>query len=121
MHLNNHENIIRYPQLFSGLFRRRQRRFSGVDYSDRSAAITAMNAHLRASARSKAKRPSTRTDYLDAHGGVATRKSGSFLNLMRQYDNQARDNFSKEAILFAIITAIGVVWPIVYTLSARLR
>ena len=117
MNLNNHnDDIIGYQDPIGSSVRRRRRHLTSALYNDRSPEVLAMNAHLRASA--YASRAATDVDLSD--GATATR-SGSFVNLMRQYDKQARDNFSKEATLFAIITAIAVVWPVVHTLSAILR
>ena len=110
MNLNTHNDPI------GSSVRRRRRHLTSALYNDRSPEVLAMNAHLRASA--YAPRPTTD---VDLSGGAAATRSGSFLNLMRQYDNQARDNFSKEAALFAIITAITVVWPVIHTFSAILR
>ena len=117
MNLHNHnDDIIGYRDPIGSSVRRRRRYLTSALYNDRSPEVLAMNARFRASAYT-----SRATTDVDLSGGATATRSGSFLNLMRQYDNQARDNFSKEAALFAIITAIAVVWPVVHTLSAILR
>jgi hypothetical protein len=40
------------------------------------------------------------------------------LNLRRQYDVQARDNFAKEAVLFCLILVFAVAWPAILSLRA---
>ncbi len=117
MNLDNHnDDIIGYRDPIGSAVRRRRRHLITPLYNDRSPEVLAMNAHLCASAYS-----SRRTADLGPREGAAAIRSSSFLNLMRQYDNQARDNFSKEAALFALITAIAVIWPVAHTLNAVLR
>jgi hypothetical protein len=119
MNMNNHNNIIRYGEPFGRSSRRRIRRFAGIDYHDRSPETTAMNAHLRAAAYRDKEAP--RNSAPDSNGGQAGAAGiGSLPNLLRQYDDQARDNFMKEAPLFAIITAIGFVWPMAHTMRVLL-
>ena len=70
----------------------------------------AMNAHLRASAypqETAAKSPAS-----------TAMTMGSFTKLLRDYDNQARDNFAKEVVLFAIIIISPFVWPVVQSIRA---
>jgi len=77
-----------------------------------------MRAYLRASAypeKGRSSRPAT--NHLDGAAAV-TKRSGSFLNLLREYDNQARDNFAKEAVVFTIIIIAGLVWPVVQSVQA---
>ena len=117
MNLNNHnDDIIGYRDPIGSSVRRRRRHLTSALYNDRSPEVSAMNAHLRASAY----RPGP-TSHVAPSTGAAAMRSGLSLNLLREYDDQARENFSKEAVLFAIITAIGLVWPIGYTLAAMLR
>lgn len=113
---NNSNNIIAHRDPIGSSVRRRRRHLTAAVYNDRSLEISAMNAHLRASAYGVSP-----THRLDLDDGAAVTRSGSFLNLMRQYDNQERDNFSHEAALFAIITGIAVVWPIAHALTVFLR
>ena len=40
------------------------------------------------------------------------------LNLGRQYDVQARDNFAKEAVLFCVILVFAVAWPAILSVKA---
>ena len=40
------------------------------------------------------------------------------LNLGRQYDVQARDNFAKEAVLFCVLLVFAVAWPAILSLRA---
>jgi hypothetical protein len=74
-----------------------------------------MTAHLRTSAYGERKNSSgANLDY--ARGEAAAVRARSFLNLGHEYDRQARSNFAREAPLFAIITAIAVAWPMIYSL-----
>lgn len=119
MNITNQKHIIRYGEPFSRRFRRRIRGFSGVNYNDRSPRVIAMNAHLRAAAyRQNESRPSSARETDGAQ--AAAIEMGSLPGLLRQYDNQARDNFTKEALLFAIITATGFVWPLAHTMRVLL-
>ncbi len=108
-------NIVGYRDKFGASVRRRRRHLSAVVYNNRSPEMSAMNAHLRASLYGVS--PMHR---VHLGGGAAATRSGSLLNLMRQYDNQARGNFSREAAFFAIITGLAVVWPIAHALRVFL-
>lgn len=44
---------------------------------------------------------------------MANKSAGSFLNLSREYDAQARDNFTKETMIFAVIIIVAVAWPFI--------
>ncbi len=54
-----------------------------------------------------------------AYGGrassqpMASKSARSFLNLSREYDAQARDNFTKETVIFAFIIIVAVAWPFI--------
>jgi len=110
---NTHEEMIRYGDpLIAG--RRRKRGYPAINYNDRSPEVEAMNAHLRASAYSETARSSQPTaNHLDGAAAMPMR-SRSFRNLLRDYDNQARDNFAKEAVFFTVIVSFGLLWPIVH-------
>ncbi|HMJ89109.1 MAG TPA: hypothetical protein VK530_04800 [Candidatus Acidoferrum sp.] len=43
-------------------------------------------------------------------------QSGSLIDLGHEYDNQARQNFIREAALLAIIACAAVAWPAIHTL-----
>jgi hypothetical protein len=101
--LNNHDpNIHDRRPIWT--FHRKRRGFPFPTYNDRSAEIVAMNAHLRAA----------------AYGGesqmqpTGNKSARSLLNLSREYDDQARDNFTKEAMIFALITIVAVAWPFIH-------
>jgi hypothetical protein len=118
MHLNHH-HIIAYREPLSTV-PRRQRRFGRVTYNDRSPEVSAMNAHLRVSAYPERVSTAQGTD-LNARAGAAPIRRRSFLNLLREYDKQARDNFSKEAVPFLILTVMALAWPIFYTFRTLVR
>lgn len=61
-----------------------------------------MNAHLREKANEK--RFATRLHRRNGDA-IARTRMPSLLHLGQQYDTQARDNFIKEAVLFALIVA----------------
>lgn len=78
-----------------------------------------MTAHLRASVYGERNQtPPPSMDCVDLCDEAAAIKPVSFLNLLREYDSQARDNFAKEAVVFTIIIALGMLWPIVHILRA---
>lgn len=95
--------------------RRRRRGYSIADYNDRSPHVGAMQAHLRAAAyRRHRSRPGNDADA--NHDAGAIKRARSFVDLSLEYDGQARSNFASEAAAFAIITAIAVAWPMIYSL-----
>ena len=116
MNPNKPDNdIIGYRDPIGASVGRRRRHLTAAVYNNRSPEISAMNAHLRASAYAVSP-----VHHVHVGGGTAAVKSGSLLNLMRQYDNQARGNFSREAVFFVIITGLAVVWPIAHALRVFL-
>jgi hypothetical protein len=90
-----------------------------LSYNDRSPEVTAMNAHLRASAYDEAQlERGTGSLPSLTNGAVRARaRTRSFLHLGRQYDAQARDNFTKEAVFIALIVGLSI-WPIVHAVQA---
>lgn len=116
MNRHNQEEKTRYGKPFNLSFRRRPRRFKGVNYSLHSPELAAMTAHIRASAYPDRKQsPAADGNYLVGGGESPAIRPLSFSNLLRDYDSQARSNFTKEAVLFAIIVVTGMLWPIVQT------
>ncbi|MEP6809251.1 MAG: hypothetical protein ABI992_03340 [Chthoniobacterales bacterium] len=97
-----HDETINYHDPLTAI-RRGRRSFALRTFNDRSPEVLAMNAHLRAG----------------AYGGRATsqpmvsKSARSFLNLGREYDAQARDNFAKETVIFAVIIIAAVAWPFI--------
>jgi len=43
--------------------------------------------------------------------------AADLMKLLRQYAEQARRNFTTEAVLFAVIVIVAVAWPAVHTLQ----
>lgn len=114
MNRHNKEEKNSYGKSFNLSFRRRPRRFKSGQYNFRSPDLEAMTAYLRASGyRHRKPIPAAPVDLLAR--GEARSRPLSFSNLLRDYDNQARNNFTKEAVLFAIIIVSGMLWPIVQT------
>ena len=112
LHTPNHGNIA-YPERFSDSFVRRWPPVTGLEYNDRSPEIRRMNSNLRASANpGGASIGAPHPVYAD--GAAAAVRSGSFVHLVRGYDREDRDSFTKEAALFAVITAVGFVLPMAY-------
>lgn len=119
---NHREETINYREPFGSSFRGRRRKFTGVNYNDRSPEAAAMNAHLRASAYSEENRSSARVaDQVDRENGVAAKRPRAFFKLLREYNSQARDNFVTDAMLFTIIILAGLVWPAIHTVRALLQ
>ena len=69
-----------------------------------------MNAHLRAAA------------YGGKKAVLPDNKSApSLLDLSRQYDTQARSNFTREAMIFVVIAIVAIVWPFVQSMQLLAR
>ena len=116
MNRYTHQENTNYGKPFNLSFRRKPRRFKRVNYSRHSPELLAMTAHLRASAyRDRRQRPAAGVDYDIERAEAPSIRTLSFSSLLRDYDSQARNNFTKEALLFAIIVVIGMMWPIVQT------
>jgi len=117
--MNHHEKMIRYGEPWISATRRKRHGFAVMDYNDRSPEVAAMNAHLRASAydETKGRNESRPFSILTTGDAVARYRARSFLGLGRQYDTQARDNFVREAVLFALIATLAV-WPILHAVQA---
>ena len=82
---NHQEETINYREPFGSSFRGRRRKFTGVNYNDRSPEAAAMNAHLRASAYSEENRSSARVaDQVDRENGVAAKRPRAFFKLLRE-------------------------------------
>jgi hypothetical protein len=116
---HHHEAMIRYGEPAFGATRRRRRGSMDLSYNDRSPEVTAMNAHLRASAYGEAQLERAAGPLPSLTNGAARARDRirSFLHLGRQYDVQARDNFTKEAVFFALIIGLSI-WPIVHAVQA---
>ena len=77
-----------------------------------------MMARLRAKAYRERKR-GTRGGHVPTRSARHSRQHArGLLNLGRQYDVQARDNFAKEAVLFCLILVFAVAWPAILSLKA---
>ena len=120
MTLNNNL-IINYGQPLSSSLRRRPRRFAALNFNDRAPEMTAMHAHFRASAYRDKEHATRSANRLHSRNSATAKRTGLSFNLLREYENQVRDNFSTEAGLFAIIIAIGLVWPIAHVLNFFVR
>lgn len=112
----NNRNITT-PRRPFGMTIQRARSHRRTISSDDSAGGPII-ARLRARAYRERKRK-------NRFAGLATKSVRHFpqharglLNLGRQYYVQARDNFSKEAVLFCIILIFAVAWPAIISLRA---
>lgn len=116
MNRHNQQEKTKYGKPFNLSFRRRPRRFRGVNYSLHSPEFASMTAHLRASAyRGRREAQAAGVDYAVDRAEALSTRPLSFSNLLRAYDSQARNNFTKEAVIFAIIVLTGMLWPMVQT------
>ena len=81
--------------------------------------VAAMNAHWRASSdRAPREEEGASLSQRPTSDMAAVRhQMRSFLHLGNQYDTQARDNFTSEAVLFAVIVAAAT-WPIIHSVQA---
>jgi hypothetical protein len=110
MHLpiNHDRNIHHREPLLT--YRRKRRGFPFARYNHTSPEVGAMNAHLRAA----------------AYGGKNAvspnnNSARSFLDLSREYDSQARSNFTREAIVFAVIAIVAIAWPFIHSMQVFAR
>lgn len=115
---NNHEQMIKYGDPLMSGGRRRSRGYPAINYNDRSPEVTAMNAHLRASAYGDQNdgeqlEPASR---LTTSAAPARHTLRSLLHLGRRYNTQARDNFKREAVLFVLIAALSI-WSIIHAVQ----
>jgi hypothetical protein len=108
------------PPSADGRHTAQETRLPGDQYNDRSPAIAAMKAHLRASPYGDQEdrgqlgpMPRLTNDAVGTHNGMR-----SFLHLSRRYDTQARANFKREAALFLLIVALSI-WSIHAVQTAR--
>ena len=115
---NNHEQMIKYGDPLMSGGRRRRRRYPAINYNDRSPEVTAMNASLKASAyRDQSDRGQLESAFRLRNSAAFERDAlPSFLHLGRQYDNQARDDFKREAIFFILISALSI-WSIIHAVQ----
>lgn len=114
---NNDNNLImsRYP---SGVtIRPRRRRYGALNFNDRSPEYRAMMAQLR-SARYGSHRESTArsVDRVEGRDNGVSRIQ-PFLKLRRSYDAQARNNFVRDVLLFAVIVTISA-WAVLHVVHA---
>ena len=116
---HHHHDTIRYGEPFFGATRRRSRRSTATSYNDRSPEVAAMNAYLWASAYGAAQfeNEAGPLPSLTASAARPRDRIRSFLNLGRQYDTQARNNFTNEAVLFVLIVALSI-WPLIHAVKA---
>jgi|tagenome__1003787_1003787.scaffolds.fasta_scaffold18404631_1 hypothetical protein len=116
MKLNNND-IINYGTPVSSSFGRRHRRFAALRFNDRSPEVSALHAHLRASAYAEKGHTCSSVDIFDRHNPAAVTGTGVSANLLREYDNEVSANFLREAMLFGVIAVIGLVVPIVHLIQ----
>ncbi len=116
---NQHEAMIRYGEPLTASSRRQRGGYPVMSYNDRSPEVVAMNAHLRASSypeRADENRPNEKRRLTSGRDRLQNRMR-SFLHLGRQYDTQARANFTSEAVFFVLIVATSA-WPIINCVRA---
>ena len=117
---NHHdEEMTRYGNPLMGGGWRQRRGYPAINYNDRSPEVGAMNAQLRASAYPDLGgetdlEPASR---LTNGAAVVSHRMKSFLHLGHQYDTKARDNFVREAILFALLVTLSA-WAIISAVHA---
>jgi hypothetical protein len=120
MKLNNTlQRIIRYLEPFGNFFHRVPRQLTIVGYTPQPPEVAAVNANLLASVyrnHENSKQPH-RARSLTNGAAVARHRAKSFLQLGRDYDVQARENFTKEAFLFVLIIVLSI-WPIIHAVQA---
>ena len=113
-HIDTNLLMRRYP--FGVITQPRRRRHRAVNFNNRSPGYRAMMARLR-SARYATNRavnlPATPARGSDSR----VSRVQPFLNLRRNYDVQARNNFVRDAFLFAVIVAMSA-WAVVHAVRA---
>lgn len=117
--INQHEAMINYGDHHKVSSRRRRTGSSATTYNDRSPEVAAINAHLRAAsypAQEGEKQGNSPSRLTNAKARIRKRLH-PLLRLSQQYDTQARDNFVREGVLFALLVTASV-WPIVHSVRA---
>jgi hypothetical protein len=113
---HNNNNLLMRRDPFGVMIRPWRRRYGSIRFNDRSPEYRAMMAELR-SAR-YASNSAVSPPPVPA-GGDDSRvsKVQPFLNLRRNYDAQARNNFVRDVFLFAVIVVISA-WAVVHAVRA---
>ncbi|HJT82569.1 MAG TPA: hypothetical protein VJ719_15340 [Chthoniobacterales bacterium] len=93
-----------------------RRRHGGLNFNDRSPEYRAMMAQLR-SARYATNRAVSPPPVPAGGGDSRVSRVQPFLNLRRNYDVQARNNFVRDVFLFAVIIAMSA-WAVVHAVRA---
>ena len=115
----HNEEMTRYRDPLMGGGWHKRSGYPAINYNDRSPEVGAMNAHLRASAyaEQEGRRQVEPASRLTNGVAVACNRMRSFLHLGRQYDTKARDNFVREAIIFALLVTLSA-WIIISAVQA---
>lgn len=114
----NNDDTVMYRNPFGMTVRRKGRYYQVINYNDRSSDSGVMIAHLRAAVhRARKQEKASLTGAQPKRASRSLQHARGLLNLGRQYDVQARDNFAKEAVLFCVILIVAVAWPAVESLK----
>lgn len=112
----NLDNVIMHRSPLGVTVRPRRRGYYSASFSERSPERRATAGYLRAN------RYRHTRNTVPPHPDAAAnrpRRSRAFdlIELGREYDAQARNNFTREAVLFGIIAIGAVAWPLFHSLS----
>jgi len=105
-------------QLLARVARRPRPGHRIANFNDRSPRYRAMKAHLRASAykRKRETEPGLSVTQADA---IPSNRVLPLLHLRRRYDEQARQNFIRDAILIGVIVATSA-WALIHAVQTML-
>jgi hypothetical protein len=117
MRKQNIDDVIMQEHRTGVVVRPKPRGYRIINFNERSPEAAAMNAHLRASAYKSERDGHGRVPRLAGVTSVRHRRISSLLHLRRRYDSQARHNFVRDAILFAVIVALSA-WAFLHTVQA---
>jgi hypothetical protein len=116
MKKQNNDDIIMHRHPF-GMTNQQKRSARRITNCEGGAGETGpIIARLRAKAYRYRKRKTRLAEGPTKWAGGSSQHARGLLDLGRQYDVQARDNFAKEAILFCVIIVVAVAWPAILSL-----
>lgn len=113
---SNYDNIMVNRQPMGITARPARRGYRLVNFNDQSPEYRAMKAHLRASAY-KDQRQRQAVVSIAEPESIPSNSIAPFLHLHRGYEEQARRNFVRHALLLSAFAALSA-WAILHALLA---
>ena len=114
---NNLDNLIMRRVPFGVTTQSRRRPHGAINFNDRSPEYRAMMAQLRSARYASNRSITAASKEPPGDGKGAGFRIQPFLQLRRSYEAQARKNFVRDVILFAVIVTISV-WALIHAVRA---